>query len=560
MISLKRSAVTTLFGVATFILAGCGGDTPSGSSSSPSTVSTASTVVTSPAGPNCVFNALTATCKNIIGEVPYVLYSSRSDGTTDAAVNTDIVAVLSEPLDPASVNEASVTVVSDDNIVVPGKVEYDATRPALLFHQSQDLVGGHRYTATVASTIRDASGNQMGRSYSWSFSVNAQRVDTAQQRSIQQILDKAAYTYQIPGSIIAVRDDQGKTWTTTNGFADLINRMPIKSNMFFRIGSNTKTYVATLILQLVDAGKIGLDDPINKYLSAEMAAYMPAYDGNKITVRNLLQHTSGINNFTTDQTWGNAFISDPWKQYFPQELLLIANSHATDPGAPQYNNFFYSNTNYVLLGLMIKKVSNMTYEDAVANGITIPQGLTGTLVPRTGDATMQVPFSHGYWEDTETSILHDVTIKDPSTVWSSGNIVSTISDLARWGELLGQGTLLSSATQAQRLQYVPMSDHLAYGLGIVKDTGANLIGHQGGMIGYTSQTYYVPDKGYTLAFFYNRTLALHDYSDVMTYDAIKVLWPTRGSVMAQSTVQTQPAVKFPLNSNPKWRPGFLTEY
>lgn len=531
------------------LLAGCGGSSGTADTSASSQVS--------PSGPNCLFNATSADCQQITGDPPYVLYSTRSDGVADAAVNTDVVAVMSEPLDPASVSSASITVTRDDNTDVAGTTEYDATRNALVFRQSQDLIA-RRYTATVASGVRDLSGNQMGRTYSWSFTVDPARRDSDTQRSIQQILDKAAYTYKIPGSIIAIRDDLGKTWTTTNGYADVAMRTPIRPNMYFRMGSNTKTFVATLILQLVDAGKLSLDDTANKYLSAEMQAYMPAYDGNRITIRHLLSHTSGIANFTIDGAWGNAFIAEPYKQYFPQELLLIGNSHASDATAPAFGSFYYSNTNYILLGMIIRKVSGMVYEDAVVNGIAVPQGLSSTLVPLLGDATIPVPFSRGYWEDGETGTLHDVTVRDSSTVWASGNMITSIADLAKWGELLGKGTLLSSGLQAQRLQYVPMSDHLSYGLGIVKDTGANLIGHQGGMIGYTSQVYHVPDKGYTLAFFYNRTLALHDYSDVMTYDALKVLWPTRAT-----TAQAQAAPQrfaLPRSADTNWKPGFLMEY
>lgn len=542
-----RSAVTATLGALAILLAGCGG-------SSSSSVSVSSSLAASAGGPNCLFNATSAGCAQVVGDAPYVAYSSRSDGAVDAAVNTDIVAVMSEALDPASVTAATITVTGDDQSSVTGTTEYDATRNALVFRQSQDL-GARRYTATVAANVRDTTGNQMGRAYSWTFTVNPARRDTETQRSVQQILDKAAYTYRIPGSIIAIRDDQGNTWSTTNGYADLTTRAPITTNMHFRIGSNTKTFVGTLILQLADAGKVNLDASVNTYLAAEMSAYMAAYDGNRITVRHLLNHTSGMFNFTADGAWGNAFISEPYKQYFPQELLILANNHATATNAPQFGNFSYSNTNYILLGLIIKKVSGMTYEEAVANGITIPQGLASTVVPRLGDTSVPAPLARGYWEDGETGTLHDVTIRDSSTVWASGNMISTIADLAKWGELLGKGALLSTGMQTQRMQLVPMSDHLSYGLGIVKDVPANLVGHQGGMIGYTSQVYYVPDKGYTLAFFYNRTLALHDYSDVMTYQAVNALWPTRTvTSSAQRAAQQRPSIAT------DWKPGFLMEY
>lgn len=537
------------------LLQGCGGNGSSAVELTPP-VAVAPDPAAQAGGPNCLFNAASEICKGAAAGLPYVLYSSRSEGAQDAAVNTDIVAVMSEALERASVNATAITVRGEDGVAIPGTVDYDATRNALVFRQQQELTA-QRYTATVAAAVRDAAGNAMGRPYSWRFKVDAARRDSDNQRSIQQILDRAAFTFQIPGASMAIRDTSGKTWATTSGYADLTARAPVTADMRFRIGSNTKTLVATLILQLSDAGKLKLDDPINTYLPTAMATYMPAYDGNRITLRHLLNHTSGIANFTTDPVWGEAFVSAPYQQYSPLQLLQIANSHANDPGAPQFGNFFYANTNYILLGLVVGVTSGMPYEDAVANGITLPQNLPGILVPRIGEATLPAPFSHGYWQDPETGLMSDVTVRDASTVWSSGNVLSTIGELARWGELLGKGSLLAPATQAQRLQYVTMSENLRYGLGIVKDEGANLIGHQGGMIGYTSQVYYVPDTGYTLAFFYNRTLALHDYSAVMTYDVLNVLWPNRDNSPLTSSSRLrlqQVPPRAPL------KPGFLTEY
>jgi D-alanyl-D-alanine carboxypeptidase len=541
----NRPLIAATVGLLLLVLGGCGGGASSGTDAGLDGSGSA-------AGPDCLFNASSAGCQGSAGSPPYVIYSSRSDGATDAAVNTDIVATMSEPLDPASISGSSIRVVGADRLDLPGATAYDAQRRALVFRPSAELAG-QTYTATVDAGVRDLEGSRMGRTYSWSFTVDVSRRDTVEQRSIQQVLDTAAYTHRIPGSIIAIRDAQGRTWKTTNGYADVAAKLPIRSDMRFRMGSNTKTFVSTLVLQLADARKLVLDEPVNTYLRPEMQSYLPAYDGDRITIRHLLNHTSGIANFTVDPGWGNSFISEPWKQYFPQELLLIANGLAARPTAPTFGEFAYSNTNYVLLGLIVRKTSGMSYEEAVANGLTIPLGLNETTAPLIGDTRLPLPHSRGYWEDTETGTLHDVTVRDASTVWSSGNLITSISDLARWGELVGKGTLVSSSLQSQRLQFVKMDDHLSYGLGVVQDSRANLLGHQGGMIGYTSQFYHLPDTGYTLAFFYNRTLDMHDYSDVMTYDVLKILFPNRS--IAPGPLRAGTSAQGAMRKR-----GFMTEY
>lgn len=483
---------------------------------------------------------------------PAVTYTSRSDGALDAAVNTDVLVALSEPIRAQGSLAGLLTVRAEDGTAIAGEVSYDSDKPALRFTLSQELKGGYRYVATLSGETRDLAGNPLGQPYRWKFTVDGKRRDSDAERQLQLTLDGAAYEYAIPGALMAVRTSDGRIWTTSSGYADRDQHAPMMTDMHFRIGSNTKTLVATAVLQLVDQGLVRLDDPVNQYLANEMAAYMTAYDGNQITVRQLLNHTSGIFNFTADAEWGNAFLENPEKQYDPPELLRIANRNASSPNAPVYGQFSYSNTNYVLLGLLLYNVTGVIYEDAMRLWITNPLSLVGTYAPNTGELDMMAPYSHGYWEDTSTGILYDYTRSDPSSVWASGNMVSTISDLVVWGTHLGQGTLLSAPTQAERLKFVAMSSTLEYGLGIVRDKRVNLIGHQGGMIGYTSQVYYLPEENATLAFFYNRTLALHDYSEVMTFDALKILWPARFSDLE---ITRAPAELRPLGT-----PGFLMEY
>lgn len=468
-------------------------------------------------------------CSEADSTPPYVLFTSRSNGAVEVVRNARLAVAFSEPVTAAGAWGEAFTVTRDDGRRVQGSVHYDEAQATLHFVPAGDLEGGRSYTAAVSTAVRDLAGNPLAAAHSWQFSTtSAAQRNNELQHQLQFVLDRALWRNAIPGATMAVLGSDGSLWTAASGHADITTRSPMREDLLLRIGSNTKTFVGTAVLKLVDEGRVQLDAPINTWIGNEMRSYLPAYDGNRITVRQLLQHNSGIFNFTADPQWGEAFVSDPTKRYFPQELLMIANRNVNastyrEPGS----GFSYSNTNYVLLGLLLGHAGGLVYDDAIRLGITTPLGLTQTLVPAIGDAVPPPKTSRGYWEDTETRTLHDVTIKDPSTVWSSGDMIADISDLARWGRALGQGALISPAAQAQRLTWVDMSPSLQYGLGIVRDRNANLLGHQGGIIGYTSQMYYVPEQNATLAFFYNRTLAMPDYSAVMTYDALRLLWPDR---------------------------------
>ena len=457
---------------------------------------------------------------------PMVLFTSRSDDAVEVPRNQRIAVAFSEPINPVPLADA-LTVTGDDGQRVQGVVRYDQPSASLVFDPAGDLPAARRFTLAVSAQIRDLSGNLLSNKKTWHFTTTAsERRYTEVQQQLQLLIDRAMWTNAIPGGTMAFLNRDGSLWTASSGLADLSLNTPMTDDKLLRIGSNTKTYVATAILQLVDAGQIHLDVPINTYLADEMTTYMPNFDGSKITVRQLLNHTSGLVNFTTDPTWGNAFVNDPTKRYYPQELLAIANALVKPGAAPAPGNFSYSNTNYVLLGLILGKVG-ATFEDQVRNTVLKPTGLNSTLIPVPGYANLPPDSSRGYYEEIETGLLYDVSVKDPSMVWSSGDMIASIGDLARWGRELYLGSLLSVASQKARMVFVEMSSTLEYGLGIVRDKRANLFGHQGGIIGYTSQTYYVADESATLAFFFNRTLSMPDYSAVMTYDALKVIWPDR---------------------------------
>ncbi|CRK56573.1 D-alanyl-D-alanine carboxypeptidase [Alloactinosynnema sp. L-07] len=277
---------------------------------------------------------------------------------------------------------------------------------------------------------------------------------------------------------VQVRITDGRvSFTARSGVAEVGKIRPVPTNGHFRIGSITKTFVSTVVLQLVGEGKIGLDTPISTYLPGLLP------DGDTITVRNLLQHTSGLYNYTDSLPLDPAgFETIRFKHYEPRELIALSTSHPLN--FPPGTDFSYSNTNYIVVGLLIEKITGTPYEQAVRDRILRPLHLRETSVP--GDrVTMPAPHAHGYSQPTNPPV--DVTRLNPSWGWAAGEMVSTTADLDRFMAALLRGELLRPAQLAELTKSLPFTD--GYGLGITSiplPCGATVIGHDGGIPGYVS--------------------------------------------------------------------------
>jgi D-alanyl-D-alanine carboxypeptidase len=317
-----------------------------------------------------------------------------------------------------------------------------------------------------------------------------------------QLLAKLA-ALRTPGAIIRVDRPDG-TWLEGLGTDDLATRSPMHPADHLRIGSVTKTFTATVILELVDRRKIGLDDPVARYVAG-----VPA--GDRITIRELLNMTSGLFNTTEDDGLNAALDADPDRDWTDRELFRIAFSHPSyfAPGT----SFHYANTNYDLLGFIAEKVGEQPLATLMHRGIFAPLGLRDTVLPPRGSLTIPAPFGHGYNFGTnveannayKAALAGDVAAAEikaapgerprDATHWSisytyaSGGAISTAHDLRIWARALALGTLLSKATQAQRLQLGAESH---YGLGI-EEAPAGYLGHNGAVPGY--QTYIGYDPG-----------------------------------------------------------------
>ncbi|WNO70551.1 serine hydrolase domain-containing protein [Streptomyces sp. AM8-1-1] len=321
------------------------------------------------------------------------------------------------------------------------------------------------------------------------------RLDTA----IQQVMREAA----IPGVTVAVSAPDKGTYLRTFGVADKSTGAPMDADMNMRIGSETKTFTVTALLQLVDQGKAGLDDTIDKYIDG-----VP--NGNRITLRQLAGMRSGLFSYTMDDGFVKAFLTDPRQPFTPQQLLDYAFKHPVNfqPGA----QFEYSNTNLILLGLVVEKQGGMPLQDFISKNITRPTKLRNTFLAT--DATFPNPHAQGYTNQTLSGKVENSTDWDPSWGWAAGAAISNLQDLRSWARILATGTLLKPATQAQRLDTAPTNiPGASYGLGIFNVQ--SWIGHNGSLPGYESLTMYLPEAEATLVVLLNTDI-LHNEQEPST--------------------------------------------
>lgn len=296
---------------------------------------------------------------------------------------------------------------------------------------------------------------------------------------------------EVPGVIVGLSAPGKGSYVRAFGVADKATNTSMTPDLNMRIGSVTKTFTVTALLELVDQGKIGLDDPIAKYVDG-----VP--NGDKITLRDLAQMRSGLFNYTLDEGFDKALLSDPTRPFTPQELLAYSFKHPVQfqPG----ERFQYSNTNTILLGLVVEKIGGLPLQDYIHKNVVEKAGLAHTVFPT--DATFPSPHAHGYTKQTETGSVQDATDWNPSWGWAAGAIISDLPDLQKWARVLATGTLLTAKTQAERLKMPPSTiPGIGYGLGIFNVQG--WIGHNGSLPGYEALVIYLPEPKATLVVLLN---------------------------------------------------------
>ncbi|MFF3358244.1 serine hydrolase domain-containing protein [Streptomyces sp. NPDC002917] len=317
----------------------------------------------------------------------------------------------------------------------------------------------------------------------------------------------------LPGAIALVRD-HGRTATAAAGYADLATKRPMTSADHLRIGSNTKVFTATLVLQLAAEGRLGLDDTVQQLLPGIIKG------GDHITVRQLLNHTSGLYPFDQDPAFATPYLHGDAGYYrSPRQLVALANAHAPlfTPGT----KFSYSNTNYILLGLIIEKVTHHSYKQELNRRIIQPLGLRDTKLP-VRSLKVQKPAAHGYLINQPGRAPKDITSAiSPSTTWAAGALTSTVNDLARFDRALLTGRLLPKAQlndmmKAGPYKVDPADPTKGYGLGLEKIQlcGVTMWGHTGTVLGTQTNAFTSADG--------TRQLVLTTNADPDTWNAGQV--------------------------------------
>ena len=357
--------------------------------------------------------------------------------------------------------------------------------------------GGSKVEASQPTSGGDSSTTTQQQSHKGGL-------DPALEKSLDAAFKKSFQQSGVPGAIAKVRTPEG-TWVGTLGVANKASGKPMRANMHHRIGSVTKTFTATLLLRAAAEGRLSLDDTIDQYVRG-----VP--NGDEITLRQMADMSSGIASYTLDEQWEKELFSHPRKVWKPEKLAQIGikDSPVFDPG----KGWQYSNTNYVMLGLVLEQVTGKPIGKLYRKEIIEPLHLKETSFPNT-DPALPKPYDHGYTLQGQSNGKPvDTTHWNPSWAWSAGGMISTVDDLLVYGRALGTGEgLLPREQQAERLTsflygLAPNTPERAYGLGL--DNVSGWIGHTGELPGYNTNVHYHPELHTTMVVEVNNDISVGD--------------------------------------------------
>ncbi|MFD7666014.1 serine hydrolase domain-containing protein [Streptomyces sp. NPDC059788] len=318
-------------------------------------------------------------------------------------------------------------------------------------------------------------------------------VSAAQPRAadpVQRGLERLVHQDGYPAALAAATGRDGRTRAAAAGVADLRTGAKAPVDGQIRAASITKSFTAVAVLQLVGEGKVALDAPVETYLPRLLRG--DGIDGRRITVRQLLQHTSGLPDYVQ---YMDDLVSNRHRYYRPRTLLDLALQHKAE--FPPGTGWRYSSTDYLVAGLLIEQVTGRPVDEEITRRVIDRIGLRHTYFPAAGDQGIRDAHPHGYVSLKPGTPLLDVTEMDPSAAWAGGALIATPSDLNRFfGALLG-GRLLKPAQLAQMRTTVAIPADAGYpkgtrfGLGLSSQPlscGGLMWGHDGDFRGYAADS------------------------------------------------------------------------
>ncbi|MFE2637835.1 serine hydrolase domain-containing protein [Streptomyces scopuliridis] len=327
----------------------------------------------------------------------------------------------------------------------------------------------------------------------------------------QQQLD-AAVRDGVPGALARVTDRDG-VWNGSAGVADLTTGRERLPRDTYRIASLTKTFVATVLLQLAAEGRLDLDDTVESRLPGVVRG--SGHDGRTVTVRQLLNHTSGVFNYNSDPEFrqkvaGDGFLTHRYDTWQPEQLVALAMSHP--PYFAPGTGFHYSNTNYILAGMIVERVTGRPYGTEIERRILRPLKLRATSAPGT-DVRMPRPSGRAYSKllsPDPAAEIHDVTELNPTVAGASGSMISDSADLQRFYRALLRGELLPAKQLGEMMDTIDMGADVpsgyGYGLGLLRQElpcGVEIWGHSGDTRGSRSAVAMTRDASHSIAFNFN---------------------------------------------------------
>lgn len=303
------------------------------------------------------------------------------------------------------------------------------------------------------------------------------KYDAAVMAAINDTIDSQMSAGDIPGALVGIWEDGYETQLIAKGLADVASGRAAAVTDRFRIASNTKMFTAMALLILADQKKIGLDDKVSKYIDDLPHTGL-------VTIRQLANHTSGYYDYSSDPVFVASGSADMLRKWSPRELMEFIKGKPLDftPGS----NYHYSNTNYVMMGLIIETVTGMRWEDYITSKIISPLLMSETECP----SGYAISGSHLKGYNVDGGATSEIVV-DPSWGWAAGGIISTVTDMKKWLDALAGRSLISPAMQAEQLKRVADPDSggtMEYGFGAMV-IWSQFIGHTGVIPGYNSAAF-----------------------------------------------------------------------